>query len=101
MDWRKLSVRDAYQILLQMFVRGGGDPNDPHISLTTVQRVGKEVREEASKNIKEQDFPEKAVLHFDGVKVTLGSQHRTRRVEHLSVTVTGLDGEKNFVSLRS
>ena len=93
MDWRKLSIQDVYQILLTMYVRGGGDPNDPGFSYTTVQRVVDEVRKEAVQKIKNQDFPEKVVLHFDGVIVSLGANHGKRRIEHLSITATGLGKE--------
>ena len=65
MDWRKLSIRDAYQILVTMFVKGGGDPEDPQISLSSVQRIVEEVRGEATQKIREQKFPERVVLHFD------------------------------------
>ena len=88
-----MSIRDAYQILLTMYVKGGGNPEDPQISFATVQRVVEEVRNEALQKIEQQDFPDKITLHFDGVVVTLGANQGKRRVEHLSVTATGLGKE--------
>ena len=96
MDWRKLSVRDAYHILLHMFVRGGGDANDPHISLSNVQNIVEECRNEAVVKIRSQDFPDRLCLHFDEVKTKLDKQHGDRKSEHFSVTVTGVGGEKKL-----
>ena len=62
-------------------------------SLSTVDRQVKAVREESMQWVKKQAFPRRAVLHFDGVKVNLGSKNGNRRVEHLAVTVTGLGEE--------
>ena len=53
----------------------------------------KAVRAEALNWVKDQPFPRRGVLHFDGVKVNLGSKNGNRRVEHLAVTVTGLGEE--------
>ena len=93
MDWRKMSIRDAYEILLTMFIKGGGSPQDPHISYATVQRIVEEVRNEAVTKIQRQDFPDNIILHFDGVVVSLGASQGKRRIEHLSVTATGLGRE--------
>ena len=89
MDWRSLSIRDAHHLLKTMFIKGGGDPNDHNISFATVQRIVNEVREEASKEREKQSTPDRLVVHFDGVIVTLGAKQGARRVEHLAVTVTG------------
>ena len=96
MDWRKLSVRDAHHLLLSMYIKGGGDPSNPMFSVSTVQRVVEEVRAEAVQTMQNQEFPDHPILHFDGVKVNLGSQNGGRRIEHLAVSVTGLGGEKKL-----
>ena len=40
-----------------------------------------------------QERPERVLLHFDGVKVSLGARQGGRRVEHLAASVTGLGRE--------
>ena len=98
MDFRRLSIRDAHHILVSMFIKGGGNPEDQSISYGSVERIVQEVRAEADARAKEQEFPERGVVHFDGVKVTLGAKHGNRRVEHVAVTVTGL-GEEHHLGI--
>ena len=86
MDLYRLSIRAMHAIILAF-----NPLNAP--SLSTVDRQIKEIRNESSMWIKDQDFPQRGVLHFDGVKVSLGAKHGNRRVEHLSITVTGLGKE--------
>ena len=89
MDFRRLSIRDAHHILVAMFIKGGGNPDDQNISYGSVERIVEEVRAEADARAKEQEFPERGVVHFDGVKVKLGAKHGNRRVEHVAETVNG------------
>ena len=96
MDFRRLSIRDAHHLLVAMFIKGGGNPEDQCISYGSVERIIDEVRAEADARAKEQEFPERGVVHFDGVKVTLGAKHGNRRVEHVAVTVTGLGKEHHI-----
>ena len=64
-------------------------------SLGTVQNAAKAARKDAVKEVNNQEFPERAVLHFDGVTTSLNKQQGNRQKEHLCVTVTGLGAEKN------
>ena len=89
-------MRDTHHILTAMFVKGGGNLNDQCISYGSVERIIDEVREESARKTKEQDFPERCIVHFDGAKVKLGKKQGGRKIEHLSVTVTGLGGERHL-----
>ena len=62
-----------------MYVKGGGDPNDPGMSLSTIKRVVEEIREEALNAAKNPDIPNYAILHFDEVKITLGGSARVKK----------------------
>ena len=61
-----------------------------------MQNAAKAARKDAVKEVNNQEFPERAVLHFDGVTTSIDKQHGNRRKEHLCVTVTGLGGEKKL-----
>ena len=71
MDLFNISIRGLHAIMLAL------RPFDAP-SLSTVDREVKAVREEALQWVKNQPFPRRGVLHFDGVKVTLGSKNGKR-----------------------
>ena len=84
------------QVSLPFAIKGGGNPEDLRGSLGTIQNAAKAARKNAVQQVNNQEFPERAVLHFDGVTTSLDKLHGNRRKEHLCVTVTGLGGERKL-----
>ena len=86
MDLFGLSIRGLHAVVMALIPKEAP-------SLATIARQIREVRGESLAWIGGQDFPQRGVLHFDGVKVKLGKKHGNQKIEHLAVTVTGLGKE--------
>ena len=84
------------ELCQKLVIDGKAKLSEITLSLSTIKRIREEEQLHARHDVNLKEYDDFLTLHFDGIKVPLGSNQGGGVVEHIAIIVTGVSGEQQL-----